>query len=80
MNPQDLLYQYAFGYMAGAGCKPIDLKREQHPDFTMAEAYQQGHKDGRLARGEAIRAYANKVGAKITVLRASDIYENPPEA
>lgn len=70
MNPQDLLYQYSFGYMAGAGCRAIDPKRHDHADLDMRAAYRQGHKDGRLAKGAAIKAYAEKVGASINILRA----------
>lgn len=61
------MFIYMDGWRAGASGQAIKppMKKEEN------EIYDRGHKEGRSARGAAMRSIADEFGALINVLRAA---------
>ena len=72
MDKKDLLFQYSFGWMHGAGNRSIDEKRLNHPDQTMRQEYLLGHSDGLKAKHIAIRKAEERLGAVFHHIRLQD--------
>lgn len=70
MKNADLFMQYMFGFSTGAGRKPIDKTREQHPDRDMRLAWITGFDAGRKALKEASEFAEKTYHYKPNILRA----------
>lgn len=69
MTNYDRMLQYFKAWTDGAGGRPMDEKRANHPENEFRELYGEGYMDGQKARNEATHRAAERFQVNLSPIR-----------